>query len=237
MSHELKLGDRLEVSVNGRNCISDVQDITGHLVISAPMYRGATIPLTVGALLRVSYYRPGGMYSFMANVVKRYRSGELDLVDMDVKSTVNKYQRREFVRLETVIPLSVRLIALPEHFLERTPEQVLRLLCDTRFAGVPRPRLEGEEIFQCYTTDLSGGGACFVSNEKFEQGSLIENTFHLNEYDEVTTDGQIVRVDACQDRLAGWRVSVQYVNIDERVRRRFIKFIFTQQTREHQQAQ
>jgi c-di-GMP-binding flagellar brake protein YcgR len=231
MGHELALGDRLEVVIGVFNCVSDVQEIArrGRLVISAPMYRSMTVPLTDEETVQVSYYRNGGKYSFVAKVAGRYRDGDLQLVELDVRSPVSKYQRREFVRMDTAIPLTVRLVALPEHIAQRTTDEILHMLCDRRYVGVPRPPLEGEELYSCCTVDLSGGGVSFAGQERFKPGALVECTFHLGEKGDVTADGQIVRVEQGSGRRPGWRVSAQFVNIEESIRRKFIKYIFDRQ--------
>ena len=231
MEHNLELGDRLEVNIGGKGCVSDLQEISprGNPVISAPMYRITRVPISEGEMLRVSYYRGGGVYSFMARVAGRFKDGGVDLVELEVKSAISKYQRREFVRLDTAAPLDARLIALPENILERSAQELLQALCDTRFLGRPRPPVENETIYRCQTINVSGGGACFASQENMKRGSLLECTFHLDEAGDVTADGQIVRTDRVLSPRSEWWVSIQFVNIDESIRRRFIKYIVDRQ--------
>ncbi len=235
MDYELMLGDKLEVLIGEHRCVSDVQEITedGHLIISAPMYRSMVVPLLEGELLHVVYYRKAGMFSFVAQLIRRYREGEADLVELALKSPISKYQRRDFVRLDTVIPLSVRLIARPQHVVARSVDEILRMIYDQRYVGVPRPLGEGEEIYSGYTIDISGGGVRFASRESFETGALVECTLHLSESNEVTVDGQIVRQDSEGNAGQEFRASIQFVNIEERIRRKIIKHIFDQQAKDH----
>ena len=238
MEHDLEMGDRLEVTIGGRGCVSDVQEITyqGNLVISMPMYRIAIVPLKGGEMLQISYYRAGGMYSFMARATRCYRDGGIELVEIEIVSPISKYQRREFIRVDAVIPLDVRLVALPEDIMERTNDEILRMMYDARFVGVPRPLSPGEIIQKCHTIDLSGGGACFVSREQTKRGSLIECTFHLREDTDITADAQIVRADRDIGSKPNWRASVQFVGIDERVRRSLINFIIDRRDKQRQWA-
>ncbi len=238
MSYEFSLGDRLEVMIGENRCVSDVQEITqaGHLIISAPMYRSMLVPLLEGELLHVVYYRTGGMFSFVAQLTRRFREGQVDLAELALKSPISKYQRRDFVRIDTVIPVSVRLIARPEHVVERSVDETLRMIYDQRYVGVPRPLMDGEEVYSCYTLDLSGGGARFSTRETFAPGALVECTFHLTEDSDVTADGQVVRVDSDTVPAPVNRVSVQFVNMDERIRRKFIKYIFDKQVKLNQRG-
>lgn len=235
MNYELRLGERLEIMIGENRCACDVQEITedGLLILSAPTYRGMMVPLLPGELLHVLYYRQSGMFSFIARLVRRFQEQELDLIELDLKSPISKYQRRDFVRLSTVLPVTLRLIAAPERLVDRTVDEVLRLIYDQRYVGIPRPLLEGEEVYKCYTLDLSGGGAQFSTNESFENGSLMECTFHTGSGD-LTVDGQIVRVDVNRNESPQYRMGVHFVNIDERIRRKIIKFIFEEQARGHQ---
>jgi len=236
MEFDFALGDRLDVVIGGHHCVSDLQEVTrsGHLVISAPMYRSMLVPLAEGELFQISYYRSGGMFSFVGRVIRRFQEDGLNLVEVDMKSPISKYQRREFVRLDAAIPVSVRLIALPEHISELSVDEILKMLYDRSHVGRPRPILEGEEAYQCFSADISGGGVCFHSRNKFRPGSLIECTFLFDGSDSITADGQIVRADGQFHRQANWKVSAQFVNVEERIRRKFIKYIFDRQATEHQ---
>ncbi len=229
-SDQLILGERVDVAIGEKKCISSVQEITeaGTLILSCPMYRSALIPLPEGELLHIIYYRPSGMFSFVALSTRRFREGALDLIEVELKSPISKYQRRDFVRFDTVLPVSVRLIASTDHIAERSLEDTLRLLYDQRYVGIPRPLLPGEEIYKCYTIDISGGGARFSTEEHFEVGSLLECSFALRDGLDVTVDAQTVRADS--DIATGrCRVSTRFVNMDERIRRKIIKYIFDRQ--------
>ncbi|MDR3208176.1 MAG: PilZ domain-containing protein [Oscillospiraceae bacterium] len=238
MGYELALGDRLEIMIGEHRCVSDVQEITprGRLVVSMPMYRSMIVPLQEGEMIQLSYYRTGGMFSFTAQITQRYRDGALDLMELEFNSPISKYQRRDYVRLDTVIPVSVRLIALPERLEVGSPEETLRMLCDRRYVGAPRPLIEGEAVYPCYTVDLSGGGVRFASNEKFNADALVECTLRLEESSEVTVDGQVVRVDEQISRAPAYRVSAKFVGIDERTRRKIIKYIYEQEVRQRQRV-
>ncbi|MCL2748066.1 MAG: flagellar brake protein [Oscillospiraceae bacterium] len=227
MEHDLALGERLEITIGGRGCISDVQGVStrGNPVISLPMYRITTVPLKGGETLQISYFRENGIYSFLAKVLRRMHDGALELLEIEIKSPTSHHQRRESIRVDMAVPLDVRLIALPEHILQHSNDEILRLLCDARFAGIPRPPIEGEEIYRCQTLDLSSGGARFMSQQKWKRGSLLECTFHLEGREDISADGQILRAEQYVGRVTNWQVGVQFVNVDERIRRRFIKYI------------
>ncbi|MDR0381824.1 MAG: PilZ domain-containing protein [Oscillospiraceae bacterium] len=238
MNGELGLGERLEIMVGEKRCVSDIQELPkeGILILSAPTHRGVPLALPEGEMLHVTFYRAGGMFSFMARLRRRFKEGTLSLVEVELCSPISKYQRREFVRLETVLPLSVRLLATPEQFAGRTVEEMLRRICDRRYEGIPRPLRPGERIYACHTIDLSGGGARFAAEENFEKGALLECTFSLKGRESLTADGHVVRVEEQESEGPRYRVSVRFVNMEERLRRNIIKYIFGEQSKERQKT-
>jgi hypothetical protein len=134
---ELGLGERLEIKIGEKRCVSDIQEFPkeGVLILSAPTYRGVVVPLRKEELLHVTFYRPGGMFSFMARLGRRFHEGTLALIEAEMCSPISKYQRRDFVRLETVLPVSVRVLAAPEQFAGLTVEEMLAQICDRRTRG------------------------------------------------------------------------------------------------------
>jgi c-di-GMP-binding flagellar brake protein YcgR len=232
---ELGLGERLEITIGEKRCVSDIQELVkeGVLILSAPTYRGVAVPLREGDLLHVTFYRTGGMFSFMARLRRRFQERALALIEVEMCSPISKYQRRDFVRLETVLPVSVRVLAAPEQFAGRTVEEMLQQICDRRYEGLPRPLRPGERVYACHTVDLSGGGARFVAEEVFEKDALLECTFSLKRRGALTVDGCVVRVTEQSSEGPRYCASVQFVNIEERLRRNIIKYIFGEQSKEH----
>ncbi len=233
MNYELTLGERIDVLMGDQRYPSDVQGFSqdGELILSAPTYKSMTVPLVKGELLHLVYYREAGMFSFMAELISRFREGEMDLIKLKLKSPISKYQRRDFVRLDLLIPVSIRLLASRDNVERRSLDEALRLLYDQRYVGIPRPALQGEHVAKCLTLDLSGGGARFSGSELFEEGALLECTLHLSETLVITVDAQVVRVIEEKGDFRPYRTAVRFVNIEERLRRKIIKFIFDRQTR------
>lgn len=231
MDYDLTLGERLDVIIGEKRCISNVQEIThsGHLVISAPTFRSAIVPIPEGELVSVAYFRQSGMFSFVAALLRRYHDGQVELCEIEIKSPVSKYQRRDFVRYDTVLPVRVGLQADAETLSRMSVEETLRRIFDRRYMGMPREMDLPSE--NCYTLDISGGGLRFSTYGQYEKNSLLECTVTFSEEDEVTVDALVVRIDELGEQN---RVGVQFVNIEERLRRKIIKYIFNEQVKERQ---
>ncbi len=233
MDYDLSLGERLDVLIGERRCISNVQEITreGTLIISAPTFRSVTVPIREGELVNVVYFRQSGMFSFVAALLRRFVSGELEFCEIEIKSPISKYQRRDFVRFETVIPVKVSVLADADVLAKMSIEETLKVIFDRRYMGLPRPN--ESEADECLSLDISGGGIRFASKEPYEKNTLLECTLEFQKDDSMTVDVLVVR---SEQPLKGepHRIGAQYVNIEERLRRRIIKYIFEEQVKERQ---
>ncbi|GMQ62771.1 flagellar brake protein [Vallitalea maricola] len=112
----LALGDKVEVSrlkfntnetyKNEKVYVSIIQDINDdEIIISAPVENGKIIPLEVGASYILSIYTKGGLYKCKSSVKNRYKKQELHLITMEVKSAMEKSQRRQYFRLECILSI------------------------------------------------------------------------------------------------------------------------------------
>lgn len=231
MDYDLTLGERLDVIIGERRCVSNVQEITraGTLIVSAPTFRSVVVPIPEGELINVVYFRQSGMFSFVAALLRRFHDGNIELCEIEIKSPISKYQRRDFVRYDTVLPVRVSLLANAETLSNMSIEETLRRIFDRRYMGMPR---EGDyPTEECLTLDVSGGGLRFSSRHSYEKNSLLECTVTFSEEDELTVDALVMRVEE-SERGMPWRIGVQFVNIEERLRRKIIRYIFNEQVKE-----
>ncbi|MCT4688246.1 flagellar brake protein [Vallitalea sp.] len=110
------LGDKVEVSrlkfntndtyKNEKVYVSIIQDINDdEIIISAPVKNGKIIPLEVGASYVLSIYTNSGLYKCKSTVKNRYKKKELHMITLEVKSPMEKSQRRQYYRLECILPI------------------------------------------------------------------------------------------------------------------------------------
>ena len=236
MEYDLTLGERLDVVIGERRCISNVQEITreGTLVISAPTFRSTRVPVKADDLLNMIYYRASGMFSFIAAVTRIFDEGSLSLMEVEIRSPISKYQRRDFVRFETVIPLSLVTLASPEAVKNMPVDDTLRMIYDRRFSGSARPG--STPPVEALSLDISGGGLRFACRQDFERDTLIECTLMLSEESSITADAIVVRNDINREGGARFHIGCRFVNIEERIRRRIIKYIFEEQVKRRQKS-
>lgn len=103
---QIRLVYQLEQKLNGKDVEvidykSRVYDIFSDVVleIMAPQNHGKTILFKEGLRCEMVFYTKKGLFSSYAVVRKRYIRDELYVLKMEIKSSLVKYQRREFFRV------------------------------------------------------------------------------------------------------------------------------------------
>ncbi|HHW56566.1 MAG TPA: flagellar brake protein [Clostridia bacterium] len=150
----LQPGQKLRLGLsNGKNMYSSqVQDISkkGTILIDTPVYSGHLVPVRIGSIIQVIYFTKQGLFAFHAKVLNRF-SGKLPLLEIVPITGVERLQRRQYFRLEKLIPFTYTI------------------------GG------NEEKIYKGIIQDISGGGLkCRVDN-KLEVGTVINCTFNLDE--------------------------------------------------------
>lgn len=113
----LSLGDKIEITrskfntdatyENQKSYTSIVQDIgDDEIVISAPVENGKIIPLELGTSYMLAIYTKGGLYKCRGKVSHRGKKNQLHLIKLTILSDMKKSQRREFYRLDCIMPIN-----------------------------------------------------------------------------------------------------------------------------------
>ncbi|MDL2273057.1 PilZ domain-containing protein [Oscillospiraceae bacterium OttesenSCG-928-G22] len=218
-------GDRLDIKVLDKKCQSTVRRVVtpDTYVIASPQIRNVFVPLALGDLINVVYYRGTGMFSFVAEVSAAFEEEGEPVLIVALRSPISKYQRRDFSRFETSFPLTARVLPKKERVETFDPAS---LVYDHRIVGKPRPADLRLPSYLCETIDISGGGMKFYSDEELPAGLPLECTVSISKDYTLTVDGEVIRTDCEPDGPHPYIVCMKYVNMDERVRRKLIHFIY-----------
>ena len=95
----------------------------------------------------------------------------------------------------------------------------------------------GLPLRQSVVVDISGGGIRFVSDYKYENGTLIYLTYNLSsEKIQKTYNlvGKILSVKELENRRGTFEHRVQYINIDNQQREEIIRYIFEEERKNRQ---
>lgn len=131
--------------------------------IAMPTENGRMVLFQIGLRCKLLFYTKKGMYSCTAIVTNRYKKGNFYLLAMQITSSIEKIQRREFFRIEYAKPM--KYIPITEDIAKlATTEQV--------FVQIQNPDFINQKK-EAMMLDLSGGGLRFSSTEHLDVGSFV----------------------------------------------------------------
>lgn len=198
--------------------LESVED-NGELIIQMPVYKGKIILLSLGSRYELIFYTRKGLYRGVCQVTDRYKKDDLFMVKVVLKSGLNKFQRREYFRLECILGMQAY---------ELTREDALRL------DGAELEKfLEDADVLATRTdsviVDISGGGIRFIGEKQYEEGDcLAVRTALQNEH----IDQQllvVVSIVTCRQAtpdMERYETRAQFLHLNTRLRETIIKYIF-----------
>jgi len=107
----IEVGDKIELDVQQlmgekqEKYVSKIQDVseTGEIIILAPMENGRIISLELNENYGMCVYTSNGLYRCEVAVSERIRDDKLYLIKLEVQSALQKYQRRQYYRLDCML--------------------------------------------------------------------------------------------------------------------------------------
>ncbi len=111
MRRSIELGNKVElvteVTLDNKQDVynSKIQEIKedGTVVILAPIEAGRIIPLDLNHKYGMCVYTPKGLYRCEVRVIKRTKSEKLYLISLEIMTSLQKYQRRQFYRMNCML--------------------------------------------------------------------------------------------------------------------------------------
>lgn len=183
---------------------SRVEGIGGdNLTLAAPMKSGEVLSLPRGLEMTVSFYDQVAVYSVDC-LLMSFNMGAVPTIVLGSPINSKRIQRRNFVRLDTKIPMTYILL-----------NQGLEPI---------------SERFDATTVDISGGGLMFTTNGRVQLGDLMEVQVSTSADRPVTAIGKTVRVtDNFMGKEHKVSVGVEFTIIEEGERDKIIRYIFNRQ--------
>lgn len=229
----LSINDRVELevldgSLSGKNFITKVEDMTKKsITLAAPFdsERAFYVYLRPGVKVRISFPKKDAIYQFNSSVIES-RSGRIPVIIINKPKEIFRFQRREFVRLDDVIPVTYK-IAVSEKM-----DIKYKLVDKEEFSISDRGQIEND-FLNGFTKNISGNGMLIiVKKDVAKLGNLLEIFFRLPERTKIfNVIGEIVRI-AEEVRTEGddeIGVGVRFVKISEKDRTEIIRYIFDKQ--------
>lgn len=216
--------------------LSKVMDFIDNdkLKLSMPMENGRVIPLTVGDKYNICFYTETGLFQCKAEIIDRYKDSNLYILVIQILSDLEKCQRRQYYRLESIIEFQYKIFSNEEEILKK------RLLLN-EFA-TEEMRLNCEKVLQklqnawkpAIITDISGGGIRFNSDMQLDKEKKIKIRLPLifgGDKREIELLGDVVLSEPIINRRACFETRVEYSEISIEDRETIIKYIFEQERR------
>ena len=203
----INTGNRVEIHLNRGNDIKYTSLVEenyedGKLLLYIPMMYGKIIKLPIDEEYSFTFVTENGILKYNALIKEYVYMDDFNFMIIEVKSEIERVQRREFFRFECVLPL--------------------------KFTEV----LDGEENDKSLSDgtiqDLGEGGIRFLSNEDIEVGDRLKFFITLN-YDRAGAIGDILHKQEYPKSNFKFQYRVQFFDLQQQERDRILKYIFFEQ--------
>lgn len=209
-----------KAGARGRIYYSKIYDIRSEEIIEIemPMEKGKLILLPVGGEFDLCFYTSSGLYQCYSVVKDRYKSRNIYILVMELTSGLRKFQRREYYRFNCILDMKCRALSDEEQeaYVSRSVE-----FLDTDLT------LEDGVI-----VDISGGGARFVSDHRYEENAKVLFDFTLNMDDKpqkFSIVGRIIKSNPKEGVPDKFENRVKFLSLDSHKREDIIRYIFEEE--------
>lgn len=214
MKNFMGLGNKIELITEAKSdgkrklyysSIQEVSEGNDEVTILAPIEMGRIIPLEINERYGMCIYTEKGLYRCEVVVVNREKDDNLYLITLEILTELQKYQRRQFYRLDCILTFQYRDDSSAE-----------------------------ENWCEGLILDISGGGMRFTSKDKLEvkKGIVIHLELSLNNGEEnLYLSGIIIESIKAELDDTLFENRVEFDNISNDHREVVIKFIFDEERR------
>lgn len=196
----------------------------GDIEISMPSENGQIRLLPLGLRYELVFYTKSGLYRGYGEVKERYKTDNRFMLRVAFHTPLNKYQRREYYRLNCAMEAAFYIINKEMAMLEHTDEIETALRENEEAAG---------EKMSAYVRDISGGGMRFVTDVELPEDSYILVYIRLGEKAQDAVYpivGRVISSGKVEDVTpAKYEQRVEFILKDSRVREDIIRFIFEEE--------
>ncbi len=186
--------------------------------VNMPFVDGHVELLEIGDDYDLCFYSGNGLYQCYARVSDRYKSNNVYVLGLELTSPLRKFQRREYYRLNCILNMKCREVG------EKEFNEIRKN--DVRFINTDLTLEDGVIV------DISGGGAKFISDRKFERESKILFVFTLNlggKPTEYSVIGRVILSEPLEGRTGEFKNHIQFINMNDRDREGIIRYIFEEE--------
>lgn len=229
MAGMLKVGDKVEIGKSAGKGLLGEADYTvyvsqildfrdGEVVIAMPISEGHVVPLEIGTSMEAYFYTAQGIYKCNCRITNRGKENNIFMCSIAFTSDLEKFQRRQYYRLECSISAQATVLDLMEifHFAQnhKAPDNM-----------VNKP-------INATIVDISGGGVRMLADYKFNRGDYIYLTFDVDMNigrKRIEIVAKVIQSTQSQKNARFYDTRLQFKEVAPELRDLIVKFIFEQQ--------
>lgn len=203
---------------------SEVLDVLekDQLRIAMPFDESKLVVMSLNVSYKMYIYAESGLYECVGHVVDRFKSSNIYIAVLSLKTGLKRVQRREFFRLEKILDVDYRILNEEESQLESV-EAVMEY--DSLSGEVPLYK-------KGIAVDLSGGGARFMFDKAYTVASNILLRFYINIEEEdkpFYVLGKVVMSEKLANKMNQHENRLEFVRIKETEREKLVQYIFQEE--------
>ncbi len=218
---EMKIGTRLELElINksggkiGQTYISQLMDVVNHdtIVIAAPVHESRLMLIVNGTNVRIIFrHDRHGILNFTGVISHKEKLDNLIVLYVKIESDFMKIQRRSYFRLDCNLKAAYQFI------LEEPPDD----------AGVNN---QLSEYKKAITKNISGNGACIVTEDDIPKGSRLNLRIWLANDTIIDALCKVVRNIPIEiKRQTMFELGLFILEISQKDSESIVRYIFNQQ--------
>lgn len=241
----LTIGDKIDVRQidnfgsqmhNVKTYVSQLLDFVDSDVISiaTPMGNNKMIMLDVGENYQLCFYANKGLYQCNCVVMKYYKEKNMVIAITRLTSDLEKFQRRQYYRLECIHEIEYRIITKEEEILDNRIRLDNFQNTDERSECRKRIIQLSKEWQKASITDLSGGGARFNSYYMHQSGDNVRLKLDFiisGELKKLLLGAEIIYSNKLINQSGAYEHRAEFKDIGKKDREDLIKYIFEQERR------
>ncbi len=230
----IRYKNSLEEEADEKQYNSKVLDIMDDelVEIAMPIESGLIVPLEIGDKYQFIFYTARGLYQCRGKIMERYKEGRLSVLVVRFETDLEKFQRRQYYRLEYAIEIQYRIISLEES------TNIKKLEAEIYNSEEEKEKLdqflqeEQSQWIQATIIDISGGGCRFNSQVEHQVGQntkvQLSYTYRGKKLRGLY-DARLIYSEPIEKMKGYFEHRVEFTNISVVERENLIKYIFEQE--------
>ncbi len=200
------------------------------VTVAMPYEMGRLILLDLRESYEMVFYTDAGLYRVIAMVTNRHKEDNMFSATLTFQTSLVKYQRREYFRLQCVI--GIQFYVIPDELVKKRTENEIFALIENN------PELACTEK-SAVVVDLSGGGVRFISTDRIEEDTYLAIKIPI--MNETTNElymlpGRVILCHEVNNAPGRFETRFEFIIHTQKIRDTIIKYIFEEDRKVRQRG-